>query len=159
MRLLALINTNWENLQITKHKSVRALFCSPDWFVLCDLQIFSASVYHLEQSHARSLFLFPTVFGITLIPFLDGTKDSAAVQSILCLRFLDHLSHWPFARGRTNRANFWQRKVITNFSATMVTNWEWRNEEYEVWARATMQTKVRTLGSGKVWTHHQFQRY
>ena len=39
------INTTWENLQIAKHKSGRRSFRSPDWFVLCDLQIFSGDVY------------------------------------------------------------------------------------------------------------------
>ena len=33
------INTTWENLQIEKHKS--GSFCSLDWIVLFDLQIFS----------------------------------------------------------------------------------------------------------------------
>ena len=39
------INTTRENLQIAKHKSGRRSFRSPDWFVLCDLQIFSGGVY------------------------------------------------------------------------------------------------------------------
>ena len=34
-----------ENLQIKKHKSVRRSFCSPNCFVLFDLQIFSGGVY------------------------------------------------------------------------------------------------------------------
>ena len=32
------------------------------WFVLCNLQIFSGCVCHLEQLHAQSPFLFPIVF-------------------------------------------------------------------------------------------------
>ena len=41
-------------------------------FVLCNLQIFSVCVCHLEQLHAQSPFLFPiVVFSINLIPFLD----------------------------------------------------------------------------------------
>ena len=39
------------------------------WFVLRNLQIFSGCVFHLEQLHAQSPFLFPIVFGINLIPF------------------------------------------------------------------------------------------
>ena len=39
------INTTWENLQIETHKSGRRLFRSPNWFVLCDLQVFSGGVY------------------------------------------------------------------------------------------------------------------
>ena len=40
-------------------------FRSPNWFVLCDLQILSSSVYHPEQPHAQ--WLFPTVFGIKFL--------------------------------------------------------------------------------------------
>ena len=47
--------------------SLRTLY----WFVLCNLQIFSGCVCHLEQLHAPSTFLFPIVFGINLIPFFD----------------------------------------------------------------------------------------
>ena len=32
--------------------------------VVCDLQIFSGCICHLEQLHAQSPFLFPIVFGI-----------------------------------------------------------------------------------------------
>ena len=39
--------------------------------MLCNLQIFSGCVCHLEQLHAQSPFLFPIVFGINLIPFFD----------------------------------------------------------------------------------------
>ena len=39
------------------------------WFVLCNLQILSGCVCHLEQLHAQSPFLFPIVFSINLIPF------------------------------------------------------------------------------------------
>ena len=47
--------------------SLRILY----WFVLCNLQIFSGCVCHLEQLHAQSPFLFPIVFSINLIPFFD----------------------------------------------------------------------------------------
>ena len=39
--------------------------------MLCNLLIFSGCVCHPEQLHAQSPFLFPIVFGINLIPFLD----------------------------------------------------------------------------------------
>ena len=39
--------------------------------MLCNLQIFSGCVCHLEQLHAQSPFLFPIVFTINLIPFFD----------------------------------------------------------------------------------------
>ena len=66
MRLLEVISTTCENLQIAKHKSVRRSFHSPEWFALCDLQILSGSAYHFEQPHAQSLFLIPIVFVINL---------------------------------------------------------------------------------------------
>ena len=36
---------NYQRKQIAKHKSGRRTFRSPNWFVLCDLQIFSGGVY------------------------------------------------------------------------------------------------------------------
>ena len=39
--------------------------------MLCNLQIFSGCVCHLEQLHAQSPFLFPIVFSINLIPFFE----------------------------------------------------------------------------------------
>ena len=52
-------------------------------FVLYDLQIFSSSVYHLEQPHAQPILLFPVVWGINFIPFFDGKKDGSAAHSII----------------------------------------------------------------------------
>ena len=54
--------------------------------MLCDVQISSGNVYHLEQPHAKSFFHFPIVFGINLISFIDG-KDAVAIHSIKCLPF------------------------------------------------------------------------
>ena len=39
--------------------------------MVCDWQIFSGCVCHLEQLHAQSPFLFPIVFGINLFPSFD----------------------------------------------------------------------------------------
>ena len=39
--------------------------------MLCNLQIFSGCVCHLEQLHAQSTFLFPIVFSINLLPLFD----------------------------------------------------------------------------------------
>ena len=39
--------------------------------MLCNLQIFTGCVCHLEQLHAQSHFLFPIVFSVNLIPFFD----------------------------------------------------------------------------------------
>ena len=48
--------------------------------MLCNLQIFSGCVCHLEQLHAQSPFLFPIVFSINLIPFFDfSSVDLLAV--------------------------------------------------------------------------------
>ena len=46
--------------------------------MLCNLQIFSGCVCHLEQLPAQSAFLFPIVFNINLIPFFD-TRSLLAV--------------------------------------------------------------------------------
>ena len=70
MKLFEVTNTTWEicKLQRTNQcHSLRTLY----WFVLCNLQIFSGCVCHLEQLHAQSPFLFPIVFSINLIPFFD----------------------------------------------------------------------------------------
>ena len=48
--------------------------------MLCNFQIFSGCVCHLEQLHAQSPFLFPIVFSINLIPFFD-------ICSVLCCLF------------------------------------------------------------------------
>ena len=53
--------------------------------MLCNLQIFSGCVCHLEQLHAQSPFLFPIVFSINLIPFFD-----------ICSYLLTVLSHGLF---------------------------------------------------------------
>ena len=58
MRLLEVINNTWGNLQITKDKSVRRLSRSPNWFVLCDLQIFSGSVHHLSSNRMHHLLFY-----------------------------------------------------------------------------------------------------
>ena len=56
------------NVQISVIHSAQ---CTLYWFVLCNLQIFSGCVCHLEQLHAQSSFLFPIVFSINLIPFFN----------------------------------------------------------------------------------------
>ena len=70
VKLFEVTNTTWDNLQIATHKSV-SFTLHMYWFVLCNLQIISGCVCHLEQLHAQSPFLFPIVFGINLIPFFD----------------------------------------------------------------------------------------
>ena len=44
--------------------------------MLCNLQIFSGCVCHLEQHHAQSPFLFPIVFSINLIPFFKFAQGT-----------------------------------------------------------------------------------
>ena len=61
-------NATWENQQIATPNQCHSLR-TLNWFVLCNLLIFSGCVCHLEQLHAQSPFLFPIVFSINLIPF------------------------------------------------------------------------------------------
>ena len=55
VRLWKVINTAWKNLKAQIGKPVRSI-CSPDWFLLCDLQVFLRSVYHFKPPHAQSIF-------------------------------------------------------------------------------------------------------
>ena len=92
MRLLEVINTTWENLQIAKHKPVRWDERTPFWFVLRDLQIFSGSVYHLEQPHAQSPFLFPIVFGT------NSSSHECGVLHVECgVLHVGRISLWNYA--------------------------------------------------------------
>ena len=50
--------------------------------MLCNLQIFSGCVCHLEQLHAQSPFLFPIVFSINLIPFFDNCSVDLLVLAV-----------------------------------------------------------------------------
>ena len=98
------INTTWENLQIEKHKSVRwAERTPPD---LCfSIWRFSQVVFiPRAQPHAQSLFLFPIVFGINLIHFVDDKKDGSAENSIACIAF-------------------WQAKVQTSSPISALLRW------------------------------------
>ena len=108
--------------------------------MLCDLQIFSGSVYHLEQPHTQSPFLFPIVFGINLIPFLMANMT---VQ--LYIRLL------VFSSSITCRAtkgdNFFATEGV-NTSPILAPQW---------WPFESCRTKSATFGQGKVWTHRQFQ--
>ena len=59
-------NTTWEKSanRIAQNQchSLRTWY----WFVLCNLQIFSGCVCHLQQLHAHSPCLFPIVFSMNL---------------------------------------------------------------------------------------------
>ena len=67
--------SRWQTQPEKISKSQRTNQCHSlrtlNWFVLCNLLIFSGCVCHLEQLHAQSPFLFPIVFRINLIPFFD----------------------------------------------------------------------------------------
>ena len=67
------------------------------WFVLCNLQIFSGCVCHLEKLHAQSPFLFPIVFGINLIPFFDICSVLAVLSPGLFRFVLLYLGHCAVA--------------------------------------------------------------
>ena len=70
--------------------------------MLCNLQIFSGCVCHLEQRHAQSPFLFPIVFSIYLIPFFDICSVLAVLSPglfgyvLLCIVLL-YLGHCAVA--------------------------------------------------------------
>ena len=66
-------------------------------FVLCNLQIFSGCACHLEQLHAQSPFLFPIVFSINLIPFLDICSVLAVLSPGLFGYVLLYLGHCAVA--------------------------------------------------------------
>ena len=97
------------NMQLSKSADRKAQ-TSPvrrrNAFLICDLQIFSAikvCVHYLEQPHAQSLFLFPIVFGVNLIHFLDGlttVQPNIRSRSCLCLRFRVPLLNEVEQRGR-----------------------------------------------------------
>ena len=53
--------------------------------MLCNLQIFSGCVCHLEQLHAQSPFLFPIVFSINLIPFFNNCRVNNLNCSVLAV--------------------------------------------------------------------------
>ena len=61
--------------------------------MLCNLQIFSGCVCHLEQRHAQPSFLFPIVFSINLIPFFDICSVLAVLSPGLFGYVLLYLGH------------------------------------------------------------------
>ena len=65
--------------------------------MLCNLQIFSGWVCHLEQHHAQSPFLFPIVFSINLIPFLNICSKLAVLSPRLFGYVLLYLGHCAVA--------------------------------------------------------------
>ena len=77
--------SRWQTQPEKISKSQRTNQChllrTLNWFVLCNLLIFSGCVCHLEQLHAQSPFLFPIVFSINLIPFFDICSVLLAVLS------------------------------------------------------------------------------
>ena len=73
-------------LQSTNQCPLRTL----QWFVLCNLQIFSGCVCHLEQLHTQSPFLFPIVFGIILIPFFRYWLSTRCPLLGYALLYLGH---------------------------------------------------------------------
>ena len=107
----------------------------------CSPQIFSGSVYHFEQPHAQSFSKFPIVFGINLIRSFNWKNDLGrggnifdplslvlrsfvapfgtvgiksafflATKNVNSLR-ISAPQWWPFEKGETKSANFWQGKV------------------------------------------------
>ena len=65
--------------------------------MLCNLQIFSGCVCHLEQHHAQSPFLFSIVFSINLIPFFNICSVLALLSPGLFGYVLLYLGHCAVA--------------------------------------------------------------
>ena len=83
--------------------SLRTLY----WFVLCNLQIFSGCVCHLEQLQAQSPFLFPIGFRFLFSIFAQYLLSFHPVYSGMCCLGAALLG--PRARGRNSfRLWFWQ---------------------------------------------------
>ena len=116
-RFRSRINTTWKNLQITKHKSVRYTLVKRDCFadfVLRDWQIFSGSVYHLEEPHVQSLFYFQLFWRWKFDLFFQLKDRWRSRYSIISLWSFDHLSRHlreAAAERRVHVFFFWQRKV------------------------------------------------
>ena len=74
-------------------------------------------IYHIPRatSHTHSLFLFPIVFGRHLIPVFDVKKDDAAVHSIICFRFFDHLQRCLGGGMKSAIFFFWKKKLWSFF--------------------------------------------
>ena len=120
------INTTWENLHIEKHKSVRWAERTPSWFVLFDLQIFSRGVYPRAQPRARSLFLFPIVFGINLIHF--SMRRRTVQPEIRSFVSVLRSPVTPFDRSKTKNANcFEECNVFGNGKCELSAIQEGRN--------------------------------
>ena len=106
------------------------------WFVLCDLQIFSGSVYHPKQPRGQ-YFSISQVF-----LFLFWWEEER------CSRSFNHVSLVPnqslvapFRKTQNEERDLFgsgKYDLIASFSATMVTTWGRRNEECDFWARAAM---------------------
>ena len=83
------------------------------WFACCNLQIFSGSAHHLEQSHAQSLFSVSNSFSVVLIWFIFFSvgrtiQDGAGIYSIICL--WSSITCRAIRESWTRSADFWQRK-------------------------------------------------
>ena len=62
---------------------------TPLWFVLCDLQIFSGNVYHIEQPHAQSLFSVSNISGTVR----SDVEEHVAKERLACND--KNISAWP----------------------------------------------------------------
>ena len=110
--------------------SLRTLY----WFVLCNLQIFSSCVCHLEQLHAQSPFLSPIVFGNISISFFDigacATRCPSLGYALLYHVYVDHCAVAPVAVSRFVTAGCYVESLplsqpLSNESVIL--------ENYEIW--------------------------
>ena len=155
MRRLGVINLTWENLRIAAAQIRKAFGSSADWFVFCDLYIFSGKVYHPELPHAQSLFLFPIVFGINLIHFVDG-KNNIGLGRIWSFVFgfwslIAWLSlFWGVGTKPYGGRNFLATKSVRSLRISALEWWPFKKGET---GSVKGETKGANFWQGKVWTH------
>ena len=105
--------------------SLRTLY----WFVLCNLQIFSGCVCHLEQLHAQSSFLLPIVFSI------KGEVQAICRfwvfegNGLLGHRLID--SRW-FEKNPPTESGWKRRSKKTPTYRYFARKWSWRNMCFQI---------------------------
>ena len=116
------------------------------------------------QPHAQSLFLFPIVFGINLIHFLDERKDGAAGNSIVCFGTSIPAPVTPFDRSETKNANCFEDRDVSGI-VKLETQRPSKGEKLRCKflsrksAKLFANTKVENFGKERCKLHRQFQRY
>ena len=97
----------------TKRHAVRRSFCKLDWSFRCDLQILSGSVYHREQLHGKSTFLFSVLCVIYLIIFFLKRGQNWGRWKVLMSPLLrTHVkNYWGVFKCCNSKEPSWKKKV------------------------------------------------